>query len=160
MRGGARHKNSVNLFLVFLVFLIFLVFIYAGQLASSNTATLSQLPLSRILTLGMDVPEAWLVQPIVARYNSLLIFQPPPLLYLTSPLLVSLPRFVQTNSTQHRYDLDNIKLEDLGDEKVLTAIFELEYILVEGAHPSTPTAVPHIHPLHPLTKHLFTSHPT
>jgi hypothetical protein len=28
--------------------------------------------------------------------------------------------------------LDNIKLEDLGDEKVLSAVFELEYILVEG----------------------------
>lgn len=71
----------------------------AGKLLPGTTATLAQLPPSRILTLGMDTPEAWLVQPVVARY-----------------------------------DLDNIKLEDLGDEKVLSAVFELEHVLVEGTN--------------------------
>ena len=45
----------------------------------------------------MDVPEAWVVEPVRAAY-----------------------------------DLDNLRLSDLGDESTLTADFELEAILLTG----------------------------
>lgn len=33
------------------------------------TATFSHLPLKRLLTLNLDVPESWLVTPIIAAYD-------------------------------------------------------------------------------------------
>jgi len=61
------------------------------------TATLSHLPVHRLLTLSLDVPESWLVTPITARH-----------------------------------DLDNIKLENIGDDKVLYAEFQLQHIVLQG----------------------------
>eukprot|EP01113_Clastostelium_recurvatum_P008329 TRINITY_DN1391_c0_g1_i1.p1 TRINITY_DN1391_c0_g1~~TRINITY_DN1391_c0_g1_i1.p1 ORF type:complete len:1486 (+),score=528.58 TRINITY_DN1391_c0_g1_i1:428-4885(+) len=76
-----------------------LEFTQAGQLTAGPSAMLSGLPPARVLTLAMETPEAWLVQPIIAKY-----------------------------------DLDNIKLEDLpASEKIMTAVFRLEHILVEGS---------------------------
>ncbi|KYQ99832.1 glycosyltransferase [Tieghemostelium lacteum] len=70
-----------------------------GKLLSSQTSgTITNLPESRVLTLAMDIPGSWLVQPIVAKY-----------------------------------DLDNIRLKDLGQENVLNAVFELENLVVEGS---------------------------
>lgn len=56
------------------------------------------LPPSKTLTLGMDVPEGWLVEPIAAVH-----------------------------------DLDNIRLEDVGDPNGLRADFELEALLLSGS---------------------------
>ena len=55
------------------------------------------LPSTKVLTLHMDVPESWLVEPVRAAY-----------------------------------DLDNLRLSDLGEESTLNADFELEAILMTG----------------------------
>lgn len=61
------------------------------------SAEFTGLPSTKVLTLHMDVPEAWLVEPVRAAY-----------------------------------DLDNLRLSDLGSESTLTAEFELEAILLTG----------------------------
>lgn len=67
-------------------------------LASSDSgAVFTNLPTKQLLTLGMDTPRTWLVQPVAAVY-----------------------------------DLDNIRLGDMGDDHLLSARFKLEYILTEG----------------------------
>ncbi|EAL69944.1 hypothetical protein DDB_G0274103 [Dictyostelium discoideum AX4] len=58
----------------------------------------TDIPEDRVVTLALDIPSSWLVQPIIAKY-----------------------------------DLDNIRLKDLGDEQVLTAVYELENIVIEGS---------------------------
>ena len=61
-------------------------------------AHFTALPSERTLTLGMDVPEPWLV-----------------------------------TSLRAPYDLDNLRLEDLGPrQRGFTAAFELEHLLVSG----------------------------
>jgi len=69
-----------------------------GEFVSVPEGFITGLPESRVLTLAIDVPSSWLVQPIVAKY-----------------------------------DLDNIRLKDLGEESVLEAVFELENIVIEGS---------------------------
>ena len=61
-------------------------------------ATFAGLPSSKVLTLHMDVPEAWLVEPVRAAY-----------------------------------DLDNLRLSDLGSDATLNAEFELEALLLTGS---------------------------
>ena len=41
----------------------------AGDLPAAPTATFSSLPAEKILTLNMDVPEAWLVEPVKAELD-------------------------------------------------------------------------------------------
>uniref|UniRef100_A0A1D1XJM9 UDP-glucose:glycoprotein glucosyltransferase n=2 Tax=Anthurium amnicola TaxID=1678845 RepID=A0A1D1XJM9_9ARAE len=60
-------------------------------------AFFSNMPLSKTLTMNLDVPEPWLVEPMIAVH-----------------------------------DLDNILLENLGDEKTLQAVFELEALVLTG----------------------------
>ncbi|XP_072958522.1 UDP-glucose:glycoprotein glucosyltransferase [Typha angustifolia] len=60
-------------------------------------AFFSNMPLSKTLTMNLDVPEPWLVEPVVAIH-----------------------------------DLDNMLLENLGDERTLQAVFELEALLLTG----------------------------
>ncbi|CAA7402965.1 unnamed protein product [Spirodela intermedia] len=60
-------------------------------------AFFSNMPLSKTLTMNLDVPEPWLVEPVVAVH-----------------------------------DLDNILLENLGDERTLKAVFELESLILTG----------------------------
>lgn len=60
-------------------------------------AFFSNMPLSKTLTMNLDVPEPWLVEPTIAIH-----------------------------------DLDNILLENLGDERTLQAVFELEALLLTG----------------------------
>ena len=66
--------------------------------APPPAAHFTSLPAERTLTLGMDVPEPWLV-----------------------------------TSLRAPYDLDNLRLEDLGPKtRGFTAAFELEHLLVSG----------------------------
>ena len=65
--------------------------------APPPAAHFAALPPSRTLTLGIDAPDAWLVQ-----------------------------------SFQAPYDLDNLRLEDLGSAKGFAATFQLENLLVSG----------------------------
>ncbi|RWW52162.1 hypothetical protein BHE74_00041438, partial [Ensete ventricosum] len=65
-------------------------------------AFFSNMPLSKTLTMNLDVPEPWLVEPVVAMYVAC------------------------------RHDLDNILLENLGDLRTLQAVFELEALLLTG----------------------------
>lgn len=60
-------------------------------------ARFNAMPRTPLLTLGMAVPENWLVEAVDARY-----------------------------------DLDNIHLEQVTDSNVVSAVFELEHLLVEG----------------------------
>ncbi|KAK1287551.1 UDP-glucose:glycoprotein glucosyltransferase [Acorus calamus] len=60
-------------------------------------AFFSNMPLSKTLTMNLDVPEPWLVEPVIAVH-----------------------------------DLDNILLENLGDERTLQAVFELEALVLTG----------------------------
>lgn len=43
--------------------------VYAGDLPGAPSATFSGLPSEKILTLNMDVPEAWLVEPVKAELD-------------------------------------------------------------------------------------------
>ena len=74
----------------------------AGQILAgmpgAPEASFSALPPSKTLTLGMDVPKSWLVEPVAAVH-----------------------------------DLDNIRLEDVGDPEGLQADFELEALLLSGS---------------------------
>ncbi|XP_078432136.1 EMS-MUTAGENIZED BRI1 SUPPRESSOR 1 isoform X2 [Wolffia australiana] len=60
-------------------------------------AFFSNMPLSKMLTMNLDVPEPWLVEPVIAVH-----------------------------------DLDNILLENIGDERTLKAVFELESLVLTG----------------------------
>jgi UDP-glucose:glycoprotein glucosyltransferase len=60
-------------------------------------AFFANMPLSKTLTMNLDVPEPWLVEPVVAVH-----------------------------------DLDNILLENLGDTRTLTAVFEIEALVLNG----------------------------
>ena len=64
---------------------------------SDSGATFTNLPTKQLLTLNMDTPRTWLVQPVAAVY-----------------------------------DLDNIRLGEMGDNHLLSARFKLEHILAEG----------------------------
>lgn len=41
----------------------------AGQLPSSPVAYLPHLPTKRVLTVNMDVPEAWLLEPALSPHD-------------------------------------------------------------------------------------------
>ncbi|KAN0018428.1 hypothetical protein ACTFIU_011044 [Dictyostelium citrinum] len=69
-----------------------------GVLYNQPLGIATDIPEDRVVTLALDIPSSWLVQPIIAKY-----------------------------------DLDNIRLKDLGDEQVLTAVYELENIVIEGS---------------------------
>lgn len=60
-------------------------------------AFFANMPLSKTLTMNLDVPEPWLVEPVIAVH-----------------------------------DLDNILLENLGDQRTLQAVFELEALVLTG----------------------------
>ncbi|MQL92030.1 hypothetical protein Taro_024649, partial [Colocasia esculenta] len=64
---------------------------------SGPKAFFPNMPLSKTLTMNLDVPEPWLIEPKIAVY-----------------------------------DLDNILLENLGDERTLQAVFELEALVLTG----------------------------
>lgn len=64
---------------------------------SDSVALFTNLPTKQLLTLNMDTPRTWLVQPVAAVY-----------------------------------DLDNIRLGEMGDDHLLSARFKLEHILTEG----------------------------
>ncbi|CAM6098919.1 unnamed protein product [Calypogeia fissa] len=68
-----------------------------GALVSGPVGTFSNMPPSRTLTLNLDVPEPWLVEPVIAIH-----------------------------------DLDNIVLENLKDERTMSAVYELEALVVTG----------------------------
>ncbi|KAL2613121.1 hypothetical protein R1flu_024813 [Riccia fluitans] len=68
-----------------------------GALSPGPVGLFSNMPPSRTLTMNLDVPESWLVEPVVAVY-----------------------------------DLDNIVLEKLKNERTMSAIFELEALVVTG----------------------------
>ena len=63
----------------------------------SPVARFNSMPRTPLLTLGMSVPENWMVEAVDALY-----------------------------------DLDNIHLEQVTDSSVVSAVFELEHLLVEG----------------------------
>ncbi|KAG5548754.1 hypothetical protein RHGRI_014196 [Rhododendron griersonianum] len=60
-------------------------------------AFFANMPLSKTLTMNLDVPEPWLVEPVIAVH-----------------------------------DLDNILLENLGEQRTLQAVFELEALVLTG----------------------------
>ncbi|GFY94719.1 similar to EMS-MUTAGENIZED BRI1 SUPPRESSOR 1 [Actinidia rufa] len=60
-------------------------------------AFFANMPLSKTLTMNLDVPEPWLVEPVIAVH-----------------------------------DLDNILLENLGEQRTLQAVFELEALALTG----------------------------
>ncbi|KAI8555132.1 hypothetical protein RHMOL_Rhmol05G0150600 [Rhododendron molle] len=60
-------------------------------------AFFANMPLSNTLTMNLDVPEPWLVEPVIAVH-----------------------------------DLDNILLENLGEQRTLQAVFELEALVLTG----------------------------
>ena len=45
------------------------IVIFAGELPGAPTAAFTGLPSEKILTLNMDVPEAWLVEPVKAELD-------------------------------------------------------------------------------------------
>ncbi|XP_050208760.1 UDP-glucose:glycoprotein glucosyltransferase [Mercurialis annua] len=67
------------------------------QTISGPKAFFANMPLSKTLTMNLDVPEPWLVEPVVAVH-----------------------------------DLDNILLENMGDERTLHGVFELEALVLTG----------------------------
>lgn len=60
-------------------------------------AVFNHLPIQRLFTLNLDVPNSWLVTPTIARY-----------------------------------DLDNLRLRDIPEDRVVYAQFELQHLIIEG----------------------------
>ncbi|KAL3679974.1 hypothetical protein R1sor_022930 [Riccia sorocarpa] len=68
-----------------------------GVISPGPSGVFSNMPPSRTLTMNLDVPESWLVEPVVAVH-----------------------------------DLDNLVLEKVKNERIMSAIFELEALVVTG----------------------------
>ncbi|MBA0726897.1 hypothetical protein Golax_002691 [Gossypium laxum] len=81
-------------------------------------AFFANMPLSKTLTMNLDVPEPWLVEPVIAVCN---------ITYLTALTNLSLHIYKYIS-----HDLDNILLENLGDIRTLQAVFELEALVLTG----------------------------
>ncbi|CAI0375268.1 unnamed protein product, partial [Linum tenue] len=74
-------------------------------------AFFANMPLSKTLTLNLDVPEPWLVEPVIA------------VLILECSVL---------HAIFFSHDMDNILLENLGDTRTMQAVFELEAVVLTG----------------------------
>ena len=102
------------------------------------------MPLSKTLTMNLDVPETWLVEPTIAMYvllhNQFFKFNMCAcehlyLEYYDNKLYNSLHIYILVCSLLFcSHDLDNILLENLGDVSTLQAVFELEALLLTGMH--------------------------
>eukprot|EP01116_Phalansterium_solitarium_P000089 TRINITY_DN10057_c0_g1_i1.p1 TRINITY_DN10057_c0_g1~~TRINITY_DN10057_c0_g1_i1.p1 ORF type:complete len:1540 (+),score=753.29 TRINITY_DN10057_c0_g1_i1:74-4693(+) len=94
-----------------------------------NPVELTTLPLknfySYVLPAKVEFDASGAVQGPSATFSHL-----PPQRLLT--LIMDTPSPWLISPVQCRYDLDNIKLQDLTADKVLSAVFELEHVLLEG----------------------------
>ncbi|CAN1305585.1 UDP-glucose:glycoprotein glucosyltransferase [Linum perenne] len=74
-------------------------------------AFFANMPLSKTLTMNLDVPEPWLIEPVIAVYS------------------IECYHFL---CECFSHDMDNILLENLGDTRTMQAVFELEALVLTG----------------------------